>query len=247
MTSITTVGIRGADQQYLQSYRRNVERTQQSIERLSTGKRINRPSDDPPGFIAAEQLKGEIADLEAKLKSLGHERQESHTRQSELANIQDALLAVKDEVLAAADGFLSTEQQAALRDEIDQAADAIERIAAYSTSGQSAKTIQEQVNATLRAAEPTAESVDAMADGALSERAALAVHERTHVDTFEALYQDQLVITKETLSMIEDTDYAAESANFAQSQILAKGALAALTYYNQQRADQLLGLLDETV
>ena len=245
--SLTSVGTRGADQQFLQSYRRNVERNQQSLERLSTGKRINRPSDDPPGFIAAEQLKGEIADLEGKLRSIGRERQQSYLRQSELTSIQDTLQAVKDDVLAAADGFLSTDLQAAIRDEIDQAADAIEIIIARSNSGQNTKGLTEQVNATLRAAEPTVEAVDAMADGALSEQAALAIHEHAHLDTFEALYQDQIVITTETLSQIEDTDFAAESANFVESKILAQGAMAALSYYNQQRADQLLGLLDETV
>jgi flagellin len=243
MTS--TVGIRGADRQFLHSYRSNVERHQQSLERLSTGKRINRPSDDPPGFIAAEQLKGEIADLEAKLKSIGRERQQSHARQSELTSIQDTLQAVTDEVLAAADGFLSDDLQSALRDEIDQAADAIDLIIARSSSGQSNKGLSEHVNVTLRADEPTVAAVDAMADGALAEQAALAIHEHTHLDTFEALYEDQIVITTETLSMIEDTDFAAESANFAQSKILAQGAMAALSYYNHQRADQLLGLLDE--
>lgn len=243
MSSIATVGIRGADHQFQRNYQKNVEKTQQSVERLSTGKRINRPSDDPAGFVAAEQLRGEISDLKRRISSIGQERVASRSRQSELNNIQDALLDLQGRVLEATDGFLSADQRAAFEDEIDAAADAIEMIMARSshTSPASVK----QVDAELRQNTPTPESIEAFAGGLLSEQVSLAAYEHTHLDKFEALYEDQIVITTETLSMIEDTDFAAETANFAQSKILAQGAMAALSYYNHQRADQLLGLLDE--
>jgi flagellin len=245
VSSITTVGVRGADHQFQRNYQKNVERTQQSVERLSTGKRINRPSDDPAGFVAAEQLRGEIADLKRRISSIGHERVASHTRQSELNNIQDALLDLQGRVLEATDGFLTAEQRAAFEDEIDAAADAIEMIVARSSHATPGAV--KQVAAELRQDTPTPESIAAYADSLLSEEVSLAAYEHTHLDKFEALYQDQIVITTETLSMIEDTDFAAETANLAQSKILAQGAMAALSYYNHQRADQLLGLLDEIV
>jgi flagellin-like hook-associated protein FlgL len=47
------------------------------------------------------------------------------------------------------------------------------------------------------------------------------------------------------LSMIKDTDYAAETANLAQSQVLSQGAMAALSYANRQRVAQLAVLLDK--
>lgn len=243
MSSIATVGIRGADYQLQRNYQKNVERTQQSVERLSTGKRINRPSDDPAGFVAAEQLRGEIADLKRRISSIGHERLASRSRQSELNNIQDALLDLQGRVLEAANGFLTAEQRAAFEDEIDAAADAIEMIMARSS--QATPGAVKQVAAELRQNTPTPESIEAYSGSLLSEQVSLAAYERTHLDTFETLFEDQLVIATETLSMIEDTDFAAETANFAQSKILAQGAMAALSYYNHQRADQLLGLLDE--
>jgi flagellin-like hook-associated protein FlgL len=245
MSPTASIGMRGADYHFQHNYRKNVEKTQQSVERLSTGKRINRPSDDPAGFVAAEQLRGELADLKLRLKSIGHERLASHTRQSELTNIQDALVDLQGRVLEATDGFLTAEQRAAFADEIDAAADAIEMIMARSSHATQADV--KQVDSMLRQSTPTPESIEAYSNGLLGEQVSLAAYERTHLDTFETLYQDQIVITSETLSLIEDTDFAAETAKFAQSQILAKGAMAALTYYNQQRADQLLGLLDETV
>ena len=84
---LITLGVRGSDQQMLQSFRRNSEKLKTSLERLSTGKRINRPSDDPAGFVAAEGFRRDLADLRAKLKSIGTERRQSHLQQSELANV----------------------------------------------------------------------------------------------------------------------------------------------------------------
>lgn len=85
-----------------------------------------------------------------------------------------------------------------------------------------------------------AESLDVAA-----RRAALAAHEHTHLDVFEQLYQDQVVITSDALSQIEDTDFAIEATNFAQSQVLAQGAMAALAYASRSRVDQITQLLDE--
>ena len=64
---------------------------------------------------------------------------------------------------------------------------------------------------------------------------------------FEQLYQDQIVITSEALSQIEDTDFAVETANLVQSQVLSQGAMAALQYANRTHIDQISQLLDETV
>ena len=91
------------------------------------------------------------------------------------------------------------------------------------------------------------ERVEAGSDAVTQQRAALAAHERTNLDVFEQLYQDQIVITSEALSQIEDTDFAAETANLAQSQILSQSAMAAINYSNQTRIDQITQLLDETV
>jgi flagellin-like hook-associated protein FlgL len=77
-----------------------------------------------------------------------------------------------------------------------------------------------------------------------NQRVALAAHERASLDTFEGLYKDQITITTEALSQIEDTDFAAESANLVQSQILSQGAMAALAYSSRQRTTQLTLLLD---
>ena len=55
-----------------------------------------------------------------------------------------------------------------------------------------------------------AQQVEGLSVNVTAHEVALAAHERTHLDTFEALYKDQITITSEALSQVEDTDFAAE-------------------------------------
>jgi flagellin len=238
-----SVGSRGIDQQFLHSFERNSARAKTSIERLSTGKRINRPSDDPAGFVAADELRGELIDLKAELKGISSQRQQSHFEQSGLANIQSALTNIRDRVVAAANDSISPEAKAALQAEISEAAEALNRIA--ESTGNNAKVLKPSAIQELSTGEWSAEIVESKAAGVSGQRTGLATYERTNLDTFEHLYQDQVVITTDALSKIEDTDFAAETASLAQSQVLSQGAMAALTYANRQRIDQITVLLDE--
>jgi flagellin len=241
MTTIST-GISGVDQQLLQNYQRSNDRTQTSLERLSTGKRINRPKDNPAGFIAAEGLRKELGDLERKVGSISTERQQSHIQQSGLANIQSVLIELRGRLVSAADGTITADERAALAAEIDNAAEAVNRIAKLTGATDAIDFNIEK--SPLSADSNAAQVVDDKSRGVANQRTALAAHERTHLDTFEGLYKDQIVITTEALSQIEDTDFAAESANLVQSQILSQGAMAALAYSSRQRTTQLTLLLD---
>jgi flagellin len=242
-----SLGVRGSDQQMLQSFRRNSDKLQTALERLSTGKRINRPSDDPAGFVAAEGFRRDLTDLQMKLKSLGSDRRQSHLQQSVLGNVQEALVSLRDRVLSAADGLLTSEQRSTLQSEIDRAIDAVNRIVKQSPTGTAHGIDSIAADSLLAGDAGAAEFVEEQSQSVTSQRAALAAHERTHLEVFEQLYQDQIVITSEALSQIEDTDFAVETANLAQSQVLSQSSMAALAYSNRTRVDQISQLLDETV
>jgi flagellin len=242
-----SLGIRGVDQQMLHSFRRNSDRLQTSLERLSTGKRINRPSDDPAGFVAAEGFRRDLTDLQAKLGAIGHDRRASQSAQSGLASLQSALVDLRERVLSAADSLLAPDERATLQDEIASAIDAVNRIGESSGAAASSK-IDPSTASALRAADAqAAELMDAKNLGLATQRAKLAAHEHTHLDVFEELFQDQVVITSEALSQAEDTDFAAESTNFVQSQVLAQSAMAALEFATRTRVEQITQLLDERV
>jgi flagellin len=242
MTRISP-GIHGTDQQLLNSRQRNSDRTQTSVERLSTGKRINRPKDDPAGFIAAEGLRQELSDLKLKLGDISTERAQSHIKQSGLANIQDALTDLRGRLVSVADGSLTADQRASLENEIDEASRAVNRIA-RTTGTTDAINLSVEVAQQLSTDPNATQIVDDISQGVTNQRVALAAHERTQLDTFQNLYQDQVAITSEALSQIEDTDFAAEASNLVQSQILTQSATAALAYSSRQHAGQLTQLLD---
>lgn len=240
-----TVGARGVDHQLLRNYERNSEQVNASVERLSTGKRINRPKDDPAGFVAVQELRKDLMDLKTKLKGISSERSESHLQQSGLANIQQALLDLRGRVAGAADGFITADQRAALESEIDQAAEAINRVAKLTHTGD-VVSIDPPTVAKMQPTDATSvDLIDQQAKSVLQQRGQLAADEHTNLDTFQTLYEDQIVITTQTISQIEDVDFAAESSNLVQSQILQQGAMAALSYSNRERVDQLKQLLDK--
>ncbi|MGD9633483.1 MAG: flagellin [Pirellulales bacterium] len=242
-----TVGACATDQQLLQSFRRNSEKLETSLERLSTGKRINRPSDDPSGFVAAEGFRRDLTDLTAKLKAIGADRRQSRQQQSELGSLQSALASLRDRVLSANDSLLTQDQRSALRSEIDTAIDAVNRIVDQSATG-AAHGIDPLTAEALQAGDASAaDLVSAKSQSVAAQRTELVAHEHTHLDVFEQLYQDQIVITSEALSQVEDTDFAAETANFAQAQVLSQSAMAALQYASRTHVEQISQLLDETV
>ncbi len=241
MSRIST-GIHGVDRQLLTNYQRNSERTQTSLERLSTGKRINHPKDDPAGFVAAEGLRQDLADLKQKLGDISIERAQSHIRQSGLADIQNALTELRGRLDSTTGGLFTADQRATLEDEIDTTVEAINRIAKLTGN---AGPVDFNTNGTSLASNPNAAGlVDDKSQAVTSQQVALAANESANLNTFEHLYQDQIAITSEALSQVEDTDFAAESANLVQSQVMSQSSMAALAYSSRQLVDQIKSLLD---
>ncbi len=64
-SSLLTIGLQGIN--------RSNRMFAQSAERLATGLRINRGSDDPAGLIASEHLTTDLTDLQSKIGSLERE------------------------------------------------------------------------------------------------------------------------------------------------------------------------------
>jgi flagellin len=241
MTRIST-GIHGSDQRLLQNFQRNTERTQASLERLSTGKRINHPKDDPPAFVAAEGLRQDLNDLKQKLGDIAAERSQSHIQQSGLSEIQDALTDLRGRIVAGADGTLTADQRTTLESEIDEASQAIDRVAKLTGNGAVANL--DSSTASLSTNPDAAQLVDDQSQSVSNQRVNLAANEHANLDTFQQLTEDQIAITSEALSNVEDTDFAAEASNLFQSQALSQSAMAAIAYNSRQNVSQLTQLLD---
>lgn len=240
----------GGGSQLVQNLHRSEAGVRRSVERLSTGKRINRPSDDPTGFIAAEELRGELSRFNAELKGIGQKRLEGRQQESTLSAIQSGLNELRGQLVEASGTLISDAERQALSDEIAATQESINalneklsagpgdfRIIPSASNGSAPKLTPE------RAAE-MADALGTQLDQVSWSRAGIAAHERYLLDVDEAILQGQIETHTEALSQIEDADFAEEASNLAISQTLTQGALAAIALSNTIIAEQLAALME---
>jgi len=111
----------------------------QSLERLSTGLRINRGKDDPAGLIASENLRSEKAAISAAIGNAERADQVVNIAEGGLQEINSLLVEVQGLVTQSAnDAGLSQEEKDANQLQIDSILQTIDRIAS-STSFQGTK------------------------------------------------------------------------------------------------------------
>ncbi len=99
-----------------------------SNERLTSGKRINRASDDPSGIIAATNLNASIARQQASIDSAARIGSIVSTADGAMSEISDLLISIETNVIAAADSGATAEEKIAYQAEIDLALNSIDRI-----------------------------------------------------------------------------------------------------------------------
>lgn len=99
----------------------------EALERLSTGKRINRASDDPSGLIAAENIRADIARLEGSIKRDEREITRLGALDGALGVLSDLFIELNAIVVTAANSAgLSDAEKQALQSEADSILDAID-------------------------------------------------------------------------------------------------------------------------
>ncbi len=101
-----------------------------SMERLSTGLKINRGADDPAGLIASERMRSEKVALTSAITNASRATNLIGTAEGALNEINSLLLDVQSMVNTAANsGVMTSEEVAANQLQIDEALSSINRIA----------------------------------------------------------------------------------------------------------------------
>lgn len=116
----------------------SLQRTQKglsgTLQRLSTGLRINRGADDPSGLIASESLRSEISGIGQAIDNSQRASNVIATTEGALSEVASLLLDVKDMVIQAANtGALSPEEIKANQLQVDSAIESITRISNTTT------------------------------------------------------------------------------------------------------------------
>ena len=117
---------------------RGLQRSQQALgstlERLSTGLRINRGADDPAGLIASENLRSEISGIKQAIDNSQRASNVIGTAEASLSEVASLLLNVKGLVVEAANaGALSRAEVEANQLQVDSAIESITRISNTTT------------------------------------------------------------------------------------------------------------------
>jgi len=99
-----------------------------SLERLSTGLRINRAADDPSGLVISEQLRAQVRSLQQAIENSQNASNLLGTAEASLNEVSGLLTQIRESVVFALNSN-SPEQVAAEQDAVDNAISSIDRIA----------------------------------------------------------------------------------------------------------------------
>ena len=113
---------------------RSQEQLNETLQRLSSGLRINKGKDDPAGLIASESLRSEMASIG---KAIGNSERASNiiaTGEGALSEVSDLLINIKELTIEAANsGAMTADEIRANQLQVDSAIDSITRIANATT------------------------------------------------------------------------------------------------------------------
>ncbi len=245
-------------------------RLAKSLEKLSSGYRINRAADDAAGLAISEKLRGQIKGLGQAQRNVGDAISLVQTAEGSLNEVHAMLQRVRELAVQFQNGTLSTADQASITAEVAQLQSDVERIGRDTKFNgisllSSAATITFQVGAmdkqTISVATASLGSlvgtnafafvdgsttdiseIDAAIDAVSKQRGAFgAVQNRLEYTANDvSAYQENLMAAE---SRIRDVDMAAEMAQLTKYQILSQAGTSMLAQANQspQSVLSLLG------
>jgi flagellin len=229
-----------------------------SMERLSSGYRINRAADDAAGLAISEKLRSQIRGLQQSSRNAQDAVSLVQTAEGSLNEVHSMLQRVRELAVQYKNGTLSTTDQDALASEVNQLASEIERIGGSAQFNgikllDTATTITFQIGAqdaqvisvdtislgasvpgtTFSLADVSAISnIDAAIAAVSSQRATFGAVQNRLEYTMNDLstYTENLVASE---SRIRDVDMASEMVQFTKLQILQQAGTSMLAQANQ--------------
>ena len=242
------------------------EKVKKSMERLSSGYRINRGGDDAAGLGISERMRSQIRGLAQAQRNTQDGISMVQTAEGSLAEVHAMLQRIRELAVQYKNGSLSANDRSAISSEVSQLSAEIERIGSQAEFNgikllNTVQNITFQVGAndgdvigvstislsgaigTLSLALSTTSSTDLTElDNALSavsqQRAVFGAVQNRFEHTLSAMsvYQENLVAAE---SRIRDVDMAEEMVNLTKEQILMQAGQAMLAQANQSPSSVL--------
>jgi flagellin len=236
------------------------EKLQKSMERLSSGYRINRAADDAAGLAISEKLRGQISGISQAMRNTQDAVSLVQTAEGALNEVHSMLQRVRELAVQFKNGTLSSDDRLAIQSEVDQLESEINRIGTQvefngvdllSTAGSITFQVGAMDNETITVSTVSLGSavgssafdltvtgtsdineIDTAINNVSAQRAQFgAVQNRLdHTLANLATYHENLVASE---SRIRDADMASEMVNFTKLQILQQAGTSMLAQANQ--------------
>jgi flagellin len=227
-----------------------------SLERLSTGKQLNRASDDPSGLISSENLKVEQRTVLAKIQANTRSGFRYSAIEGGLGVVSDLLTELRGYVVTNANSAgLSDSEKKANQDEVDSIVNTLGDLANTQTfngelilqpyiGGAQLNALKSGgklniVDGDLQGAQ---DALDAFTGSISGTRGALGAQQKGLQDENTALATQNENLSA-AISQIVDTDYASEVGNLVRSQALAEAATFAIQAARNLQAQTVLALI----
>lgn len=222
-----------------------------ALERLSTGKQVNRASDDPSGLVASENMNARQAEISKLLDGFDRESARLGATEGGLSVIQDMVIELNGLVVSTANtAGLSDAEREAVGVEIKSVLDAINHIATTTMFDGNQVLIGNDTGSLglgdlmlkmTEDPEAAQKAVEAATDHIAGKRGAIGNRLRA-IDHESNALQEEFAANAGVISSIVDTDYAKESAALVRGQILEQATTKAILIEREQSA-RILDLL----
>ena len=234
-----------------------------SMERLSSGYRINRAADDAAGLAISERLRGQIGGLEQAQRNVQDAVSMVQTAEGSLTEVHSMLQRVRELAVQYKNGSLSDADRVAIQSEVNQLASEIERIGqsaefngtkllntaatlSFQVGSEDAQTITVStislgsgtggVGTTYYALSSASNTDIAQIDTAIDNVSAQRAQFGAVQNRLEYTHQNAAIYEENLTaseSRIRDVDMAAEMVNFTKLQILQQAGTSMLAQANQ--------------
>ncbi|MGP9798468.1 flagellin N-terminal helical domain-containing protein [Halomonas sp. 86] len=244
---------------------------QTSMQRLSSGLRINSAKDDPAGQAIANRMNAQIRGMNQAIRNTHDGISLVQTAEGALNQINDNLQRIRELSVQAANGTNSNDDLVSIQGEIDGLLDEIDRVAGQSSfngidlfekrdltiqvGANSGNTISIRMEGMGRNALGLSD-FSVLSDGTLNPMGAMddaikrVDRQRSYFGAMQNRFEsvidglnNNIVNLSAAQSRIQDADYAREVSNLIRAQILQQAGMAILAQANQQ-PQMILRLLE---
>ncbi len=232
----------------------SLDKLYNSAEKLSSGKRINKASDDPAGLVISEKLRSHIVAIEQELKQIDSRIDRLNTADGRLEQMNESLIRIRELAITAAnDSGADSQSMAAINRAVEFERRYFNRLAEQvktdfggsacgdSNSAESSRNIGElgPMDATV---EETIESIDRKLAEVNRARGEIGAEIKNHYESRREELLIELGNIGGARSAITDVDMAAEYMRFINQKIAVESQAVFLAQ-TKPSADIVIRLL----